>query len=346
MHTGKLVKKKSLKNSLNTHPYMKPYFRLLPFPASSAGKTIYGLSALAFAILPFSARGAITIVLDENFAAGERSTQDLPNTSAWYGSDPNVSEIAGGIRLSTAGGSAHLFTYFTDSGTVSIGEGETLLLTYQFRFDGVINGSAAVRLGVFNSGASRVTSDSQGTANSVFEGVPGYGVFFNPNTVNTNGQNIRQRQNAGTQLLNAAGPWTGALVNGGSALQLANNTDYTGVFSISRTGADMGVVSHEIRSGTTSLTIVSHTIASGLLTDFNSFAIAGVGNNRPEIIELYSVGIAVIPEPSTYAAMVGLLVLGFVLVRRRARSSGRRKFGVVRQRSLGEFSILSGPTFR
>jgi acetyl esterase len=267
---------------------MDSSFSLPSLTASRVWRKAVGFSVLCLAAAPCFP--ATVRILDESFLSGQRLTQNLPATSAWYGSDGNLSEISGGVRLTLPSGSAHVLTYFTDAGSVSIAEGEVLRVTYRFRLEGVKGGGSAIRLGVFNSGASRVAADNQGTANGAFEGLKGYGVFFNPDTSNANGQNIRQRLNAGSQLLNATPPWSDP-VTGGSALQLAETTDYTGVFSISRTGADTVLVSHRIRIGSTLLTYLEHVYSTGFLTEFNTFAIAGVGNNRPDSIALYSVNV-------------------------------------------------------
>lgn len=59
----------------------------------------------------------------------------------------------------------------------------------------------------------------------------------------------------------------------------------------------------------------------GVITDIVSFGIAGVGNGDAFRFSFDSiVAGSVIPEPSTYAAILGLLALGFVAYRRRLKA--------------------------
>lgn len=293
-------------------------------------RTALGLSALSLAALPLSALGQVTAILDESFVAGQRLTQDLPDTSAWYGRGGTLTEISGGISLDSSEGSAFLITYFTDSGAFNIGIGSSLEVTYQFRLDTAPNVGTGLRVAVFDSGGSRVEGDGSSASDSRLANYTGYGMFANPGS--TNNYSIRERIGSNNNLMFVGGTspnlvWTtgtSGTVNNDIAA-LAAGVTYTGVFTVARTDADAGTITHTI-TGPDVDSSVSVAINSGLLTSFDTFAIGLLGattdaSNNPVTrmtgIELDSV--TIIPEPSTYAALAGLLALGLVIVRRRMK---------------------------
>jgi len=100
-------------------------------------------------------------------------------------------------------------TYFTDSGAVSIGPGETLQATYHFELVNPQGGEPSIRVGLLNSGGSRIADDSFGTSNAAFSGYVGYGAFFNPQAAVPVAENeteisLRQRIREANPLLNSA----------------------------------------------------------------------------------------------------------------------------------------------
>jgi hypothetical protein len=292
---------------------MKP--ELLLQQVSRASRMALCLSALCFAGSPVLSGQSI---LSEGFLSGQRLTQDLPNTSAWYGASGSLSEIPGGVRLDATSASRHLITYFTDSGVVSVGPGEILQATYQFQLITPQDFNTNIRVGLLNSGGSRISDDSAGVSVGAYFSYTGYGSFFNPVTEATDTHSIRQRTGENNGLLHVGTPWTN-LSGGGDPISLAEDTLYTAIFSVNNTGSGLSI-SHKILAGETLLTEISHAATDNLVTGFDTFAIAVMGGaaDRTDAIDLYSFEVAVVPEPSAYAALAGLLALGLVIARRRA----------------------------
>jgi hypothetical protein len=56
----------------------------------------------------------------------------------------------------------------------------------------------------------------------------------------------------------------------------------------------------------------------GDISNIQYFGIAGIGTTAPFRISFDNISISAIPEPGTYAALAGMLALGFVFWRRRA----------------------------
>lgn len=116
-----------------------------------------------------------TVIVNDSFADFDRTNQDLANNSmAWYTSsgtstvispapevlDPPTPAIPD-LTQNTGSSGRALLAFFTDSGAVSVGAGETLLVRFVIRYNGdVIFNPAAndFRVAVFNSFDNRDTT--------------------------------------------------------------------------------------------------------------------------------------------------------------------------------------------
>lgn len=138
---------------------------------------------------------------------------------------------------------------------MSIGPGEILQATYQFRVINPQNDNTTFRVALLNSGGSRVSDDSVGISNSTFSAYTGYAAFLNPVTDATDTHSIRQRVNENNGLLHVGGAFTPALSIGEDPLNLVEGTLYTGIFSVGTTGTGL-LISHQILSGDTLLSFL------------------------------------------------------------------------------------------
>ena len=92
------------------------------------------LLALSFAALATAPLGASDVLRDETFAAGERTTQNLPSTAGWYGVTDTLSQAgAGAIELSHTGTSGHVFAHFTNAAARTLALNETITASFDFQ---------------------------------------------------------------------------------------------------------------------------------------------------------------------------------------------------------------------
>lgn len=263
-----------------------------------------------FEVIHHAAEG--DAVLNENFLPGQRLVQDLPNTSAWYGASGALTELPeGGVFLDATAGTRHLITYFTDSGTVSVAPGEIISATYSFSLVNPQDDATTFRLGLLNSGGSRVSDDSTGISNAVFSAYTGFGSFFNPVTESQEAHSIRQRLRENNALLHSAAPWNNlsAAPTGhdpSPPIALVEGERYTGILSVYNTGDGL-IVSHQILHGGELLTWVASSVTEDIVTEFDTFAIAALGGreDRTDAVILHAFNLAV------SAAGPGLTWAGF-----------------------------------
>ena len=119
---------------------------------------------------------------------------------------------------------------------------------------------------------------------------------------------------------------------GGSPYVFAANTSYTGLFSVTRTGADIMSLTGSLRQGGTELSTWLATDASGIVSYFDMVAfhlvpsafgtstIPSTANNGIDFTNI-TITAGAVPEPSTCAWISGLAALAYVLAvpRKRAR---------------------------
>ncbi len=229
---------------------------------------------LCAAILPAQA----TILLDDTFADGSRSIQNLPVESAWYASSGSSLTAAPGAMTLTLGSSAVLgITYFTSNSTspVSLNIGDTLTANFTFTFNGVapLNTSQGFRIAVCDFGTNRATADLS-SSSSEGVNVPGYGLFQNMGLSfnNTTPMNIFSRTNfVDKSVLGTGSDWFFLGSGPGSTNNFpgfTNNIQYTLQMSLQRTGVNamqVTVTWLNLSSGATLSTTVNDTIA----TNFN-----------------------------------------------------------------------------
>ena len=274
-----------------------------PLLNNAFSKAALTLTAVALASAP---KLSAQTFLSEGFLPGQRLVQELPDTAAWYGSNGNLFELSGGgVRLDASASTQTLVTYFTDSGVVSVGPGETLRATYEFEMVNPQGGEPSIRPGLLNSGGSRVADETFGTSNAAFSAYVGYGAFFNPEAAvpvaaDETEISLRQRIREANALLNSAAPWDNltvmdpgnAVISG--AISLVEGVRYTGILSVENTG-DSVIVTHQILEGSDLMSEIIYTSSDNLLTEFDAFGISVLGGraDRTDGIDLYSFDLTV-----------------------------------------------------
>ena len=291
-------------------------------------------SALVFAAVlavALSARGQV--LLNDTWADGTRNNQNLPTESAWFSSDSagtSLTAAVGSMTGAIPSGSVLWLTYYTAAGSpATLGLGQTLTTTIVFTPTGVgaENTSRGLRIGLYDfSGGTRVAADGYSTGTGT--GAPGAGVtgyMLNMNFGSTFGvdaplQIMERTAVSSINLMGASGDYT--TLSSGPAGRLgsaafADGTQYALEFSVTRTAADSVDITTRFFGGALD---ISHTAtdSSGANFAFDTFAIRPTGSAAVATSFTFSqigVGVAVVPEPSTFV-LAGLSLLAFGCARR------------------------------
>lgn len=282
------------------------------------------LAALAGASLTASLHAAVLV--DETFAAGERSNLNLPNGAQWFSSSggtsitytPNTS-----IKLTTGASGRHLLAYFTADGSAAAltNTGDSLSVSFTFSLDGAAGASAtnttAMRIGLFDSTAgNRIAADGL-NATDTFDNYTGYIAAMAPGTSVASGLSLRERTTlTGANLISSTTAYT-AFSGSAASQAFTYGSTYTGVFSVTKTatGVDLGIAFTGL--GLSSYSLVKSD--STPVTAFDTFVFHNVSNvaDSITITDLVVTHTSAIPEPSSFAALAGLGVLGLAASRRR-----------------------------
>src|SRR5947199_8579030 len=96
---------------------------------------------LLFALPAFVGTGqASTVFLDDTWADGTRTNQNLPSDSAWFASTGSaLTATTNAMNLTLAGSALQVITYFGTNDTLPIplNVGDTLLASFKFTFTNI-----------------------------------------------------------------------------------------------------------------------------------------------------------------------------------------------------------------
>jgi len=267
-----------------------------------------------------------TVLLNDTFADGNRTTQALPGSAQWYiggASSIASTNASSGLTLTqTKAATATTMAYFTPT-TLQIGD--TLELTFSYSFHTAAVADNSFQFGLYNSGGSRLTKDGLGFNNSLFNNYTGYatsGVFgVDPSGLGRD--HIESRGLAAGNNLNSMGTYT----EGKTYIQQGAATPdqiYQASMQIARTAAGITVTS---QIGNTQM-VQQYTGAGA--AQFDAVGIFSNGNTSAFTFDSVRVELAAnAPEPSVTAglALLGLAGAGRALRRRIADFLGKRKNG-------------------
>jgi len=256
-----------------------------------------------------------TVLLDDTFADGDRTTQSVPSSAKWVVGGPSsivsVSPTSGLTLTQTASAQATALAAFNK---VTLQVGQSLDLSFSYSFNNTSVADNAFMFGLYNSGGQALPQDGTGFNSSVFKnytGIATSGVFgIDPSGPGRD--HIEERLPSAGNNLNSIGTYT----EGQESIQHGAATPgeiYEASMQITRTASGLTVVS-EI--GTTQIV---QQFAGDAITQFDTVGIFSNGNTGVftfDNVDVEMVGVA--PEPSTSAgiAALGMLVVGSTLRRR------------------------------
>lgn len=271
--------------------------------------------------------GQAAVILNDNFADGDRTDTNLPYESGFWASSPaDVVTTPGNVRLDMATSSRRMHTYFTPAGApVSLGVGQKLIATIDFipEVAFVASTSRNFRLGLFYND-TQYAQDSVGDSGigDGWQDATGYAAQFGlSNTASVAYARVGKRTNltGGYSLLGTDAAYTWG-ANGGQAAYLSLDTVYTIRMILDYQSASELQVGFEFLQG-------SNLIASASLLDNGlggrpiytgfDFLLIRLSSNAgtAEVVNFQNIKIEYIPEPATMA----ILGLGGLLTLRRHR---------------------------
>lgn len=266
---------------------------------------------LAALILTSLASGQTTI-LDETFPLNGRTTLNPPSTAAWYSSSGGSNIVytdATSIAQNTGGAGRHLLAYFTPDGSpvTLVNTGDYIRATFTFSFYGSAGTSAgnttSWRLGLFDSTpGTRVNADGLNTV-ATFSGYTGYAFTASPTAAGN--MALRERTNTEAVLISDNTAYT-AFSGAGTSQALTLGQNYTGELTLTRTASGLDI---SIAFSGPNVTNYTYTRSDATPTySFDTFAFYTT-SNVTDGYTISALAITAIPEPSTYAIILGLVAL-------------------------------------
>jgi hypothetical protein len=287
----------------------------------------------AFIITPLFVCGQFTVV-DDSWSDGDRGMTGLLDANWWTSSSSSGIEVSvGSLGLVTGTSGRGIHGTFAPQ---TLGIGDTITVTYKFTTPATVgSGSTAFRVALMdfnNAGLAADLSASSSTAQPLYIGLPGYMSDFDVNTDATADVSIRKHNLTATggRLLGTTGEWDSLGSSGDAGYSFLPSTNYVGVFSVTRTGADSADIFSSLSLDGGSL-LDSHTEsdASGIANNFGMFALhansnifgsSGTAGEADNGIDLSNVLVtSSVPEPATTALLFGLSIIGFAIWRRRSK---------------------------
>ena len=195
-----------------------------------------------------------TVLLDQtSWTSGNRRTQNLPTTSAWFSSTSGSLSVSGSsLRLAVISSSDLAITYFTstsNSPPVQLNVGDTLTATFKCTFNAIPTpgtASQGFKFGLFDFAdgsnvPTRVSSDSSFSSSSQGLNVSGYALFgkMYQTFFDTSPIDIRKRTTLSDgSLLGSSADWTSLAKGGSNDLfqGFTNSTQYSLQFVLQRVG--------------------------------------------------------------------------------------------------------------
>lgn len=275
---------------------------------------------------------AQTILVDDTFADGSRTEQNLPTESAWFANNvANISASPGNLALAGPSGSAMYITYFTPATAQSLNVGDSMRVTVNFSVTGSANTntSRGVRLGVYDfSGGTRVAADGFSTGSGT--GAPGagvYGYMLNMNFGTVFGidnplQLMARTSIADVQLMGTTGDYTSLGSGGGMTGDpgFEDSTPYTLVLLLTRTGASAIDFGATFSGGSVNSSFTVNDSTFGHF-GFDTFAFRPAASSSGASmynVTRFTAEYLPVPEPSTFA-LAGMGLLGLIFAYRRSR---------------------------
>lgn len=286
-------------------------------------KILLSITALSFVSL-----NAQTLLQDAFIDGGRTDGADALDTN-WYAitNGTSLSVVSDSTTGPNEGGSDNALQLDTTAGSfkniggafsgVSLEIGQTLSLSVDIRFSSAPTASdGGVRLGLFTQGGSLISADNTGSSQQ------------NPTVSNDDGYFIRfatdgnHGANSGIYVEDGDGSHN-VLLTGGDTTKLSTGTittpaalgtsSHSVLFEISRSSASAVDLTFSVDG----IVVSSVTDTTSLFTTFDH-AVLGLGSVTQDV-RFDNINVAVIPEPSAFAALGAVALLAFGLKRRALR---------------------------
>ncbi|HSI09325.1 MAG: PEP-CTERM sorting domain-containing protein [Rariglobus sp.] len=278
------------------------------------------LGAVFGFIAPVSAQ--VTLV-NETFADGGRTNGVDAGDIAWY--SLGATGQTGNTVVANANftsGQAFRFTS-TSGNNVAVGNfsavtlagvGDYIEFSVQMRFTGTL-GTAGPMIGLFDSKGTYQAADGFGAANftAVADDV---GYKSTKSIPNSTSDVVIKSQNATASFSSANGT---TLTTGTSGGAIAANTLYSMLFRVELLAGDQLSITSTFNGGSTVTTTTGALTKTFDEAIFSASGGAGGGGTVDFSSLLITTNVSSVPEPSTYAAFCGLVVLGLAAVSRGKR---------------------------
>lgn len=261
--------------------------------------------ALTIAFTSFGAHASTTL-LNDSFTDNNRTNQSLPDSAAYYllGRSSGNLAASGGQLNWTTGTTSTTVAYFTDSGAITLATGEYISLGFTFQVTGATDLDQGLRLGLFNSGGTRISGDNAGSASSpMFSDDTGYFASLNLSNTSAAKFGIYDRSSSTAQNLFDLGTGTTAL-GFTTGVILADGTPYNGNVTLLNTGSGVQVTITIAGVTITRTDTTSPNVAFDMLAFYNS-------NAATSGISFSNISVTVVPEPRIAAMLaLGALLMG------------------------------------
>lgn len=290
------------------------------------------LACAALALAPAVAFG--TIVVDDSWADGDRAKTGPLDADWWSASSTSGNSVevdVGALGMVTGTSGRGIHATFAPQ-TLSIGDSITATYTFMTPATVGTGKSTAFRVALMdlnNPALADDLSSSSSTPNPLYVGQPGYMSDFDVNTGATADISIREHDQASAlgRFLGTTSEWTNSGGSSDAGYTFDPNTEYVGVFSITRTGADSVDVFSSMSQGGGLMDSHTRSYSSNIANNYgmlgfwaNSNTFGSTNTDDPDNGITFSnvtVEYMAIPEPGTMALLIGgFLALG-VLRRRK-----------------------------
>ena len=204
-------------------------------------------AAVAFCLATMSgALQAQTVIVDDSFADLSRTSTEPLDANWWSSSQTSGSNVqvdANGMTLVTGTSGRGLHATFAPQ-TLEIGQ--SITATYSFTTPATVGEqSTALRIALMDLDDPALAGDqssSSSTPNPLYVGQPGYFTAFDVSTLGGGTQDTDFRKHdvlaTSGRFLGTTGEWTNLSSSADAGYAFAPNTDYVGVYRVTRTGPD------------------------------------------------------------------------------------------------------------
>lgn len=246
-------------------------------------------------------------------------TLDLSALS-WYKSrsGDTITTDSSAHTVTLGEGQTSASTFITSFAPVSLGVGDMLTFDLSFTTGATLNSatSNSFRIGLFNSGATQVAANFNSNNNAAYTDDLGYALSYNFDGTNGLGSFARSGVLPNTLLSTTASGWVAVPdVAAGTKAALAASTTYTLTFTLARSAS--GIVFTSLLNGgaisSYSRTATDTTSDSRNISAIDQLAIYVNGGSNAVSSLTFS---SAIPEPSTYALLLGAGTIAFAGLRR------------------------------